>query len=99
MNIGFCIEVDTKTSKIKIDKKFKGSLSKVLKDYTKDKLNEHGELYLNQTFISYFGVDAVGLGLVKEIIRDNFPCKEILVTNAGCTISAYCRPIHSAYYF
>lgn len=92
LNIKPCIEVDNTSGKMNVGKKYRGSLKKVLTNYTKDKLKEHPSIQLNRIFITHSGIDEEYIELVKNTIEETYHFKEIFVTRAGCTISSHCGP-------
>jgi len=92
LNIKPCIEVDNTSGKMKVGKKYRGPLNKVLKKYTVDKLTEYDNLKLDRIFITHSGISEDIIELVRETIEDTVHFNEILVTRAGCTISAHCGP-------
>jgi DegV family protein with EDD domain len=92
LNIKPCIEVDNATGKMGVGKKYRGSLDKVLKHYTNDRLKDRTDLKLDRVFITHSGISQERIDLVKNTIRELADFKEILVTRAGCTISSHCGP-------
>jgi DegV family protein with EDD domain len=92
LNIKPCIEVDNSCGKMKVGKKYRGTLKKVLKNYTIDKLNNNNYINPDRIFLTHSGTTSENIDLVKRTIEENFDFKEILVTRAGCTISSHCGP-------
>lgn len=91
-NIKPCIEVDNTTGKMGVGKKYRGSLERVLKNYTMDKLKNRTDLKLDRIFITHSGISSERIELVQRTIQDLTDFKEIFVTRAGCTISSHCGP-------
>lgn len=92
LNIKPCIEVDNTSGKMKVGKKYRGPLNKVLKKYTIDKLTEYGDLKLDRVFITHSGISQEMIDIVRETVEETAEFKEILITQAGCTISSHCGP-------
>lgn len=92
LNIKPCIEVDNTSGKMSLGKKYRGSLDKVLKQYTQDKLEEYPDLKLDRAFITHSGISEERIELVRKIIQERADFKEIFVARAGCTISSHCGP-------
>ncbi|WP_207671419.1 DegV family protein [Clostridium thermarum] len=92
LNIKPCIEVDNTSGRMGVGKKYRGSLDKVLKHYTEDKLKDRTDLKLDRVFITHSGISDERIELVKNTIKELADFKEILVTRAGCTISSHCGP-------
>lgn len=92
LNIKPCIEVDNTSGKMNVGKKYRGSLAKTLKRYTKDKLEGCTDLKLDRVFITHSGTSDENINAVKAMVEEFADFKEILVTRAGCTISSHCGP-------
>lgn len=80
-----------KEGKIVSDKKYKGKMSSVVKNYRNDLNNELDNANKDLVFITHTGAD-------KSIIDDTIDYlksigfKRICVTSAGCVISSHCGP-------
>lgn len=92
LNIKPCIEVDNSDSSMSVGKKYRGSLQKVLRKYTNDKLKQFPNINLERIFITHSGTDSENIELVKQIVEETYDFKEIHITRAGCTISSHCGP-------
>lgn len=92
LNIKPCIEVDNTTGKMKVGKKYRGSLDKVLKHYTLDKLKDRTDLKLDRVFITHSGISEERIEIVRKTIEEVADFKEIFITRAGSTISSHCGP-------
>ncbi len=92
LNIKPCIEVDNSSGNMSVGKKYRGSLDKVLKHYTTDKLANRNDLKLDRVFITHSGISEERIELVRRTIEELADFKEILITRAGCTISSHCGP-------
>lgn len=92
LNIKPCIEVDHTSGNMNVGKKYRGSLSRVFKRYTQEKLKEHDNLKLDRIFITHSGTSPENIELVQKTIEENVNFDEIIVTQAGCTISSHCGP-------
>jgi len=92
LNIKPCIEVDNTSGMMKVGKKYRGPLNKVLKKYTVDKLTEHDNLKLDRVFITHSGISEEMINIVRRTIEETAEFKEILITQAGCTVSSHCGP-------
>lgn len=92
LNIKPCIEVDPSNGKMTVGKKYRGSLKKSLKRYTKDKLTEYENINPERIFITHSGTSEENIELVRQTIEETMEFKEIIVNRAGCTISSHCGP-------
>ena len=85
-----CIEVVD--AKMRVGKKYRGSLEKCLERYVRDKLADVDSLDLRRIFITHSNMDQKSVDRVHEIVASCAPFQEILETKAGCTISCHCGP-------
>lgn len=92
LNIKPSIEVDNSSGNMNVGKKYRGALSKALKQYTIDKLENVNDLKLDRIFITHSGTDPENIEIVRNTIMDMCDFEEIIVTRAGCTISSHCGP-------
>lgn len=92
LNLKPCIEVNNKDGSMSVRKKYRGTLEKVLVNYTRTKLNEYQNIRKEQIFITHSGIDQNYIDLVKNTIEETFHFDHIYVTRASCTISCHCGP-------
>ena len=85
-----CIAVTD--GKMGVEKKFRGSFEKCVRDYVTDRLAGRTDLDLRRVFITHSGVDDEIVRIARETIRSLQPFEEICVTRAGCTVSSHCGP-------
>jgi fatty acid-binding protein DegV len=73
-------------------KKYRGKMTDVLKEYVKERISEPDNIQGNRIFLTHSGnCDEIALEL-KEIVKEVYPDKEILITRAGSTVSVHCGP-------
>lgn len=88
-----CIQVDpAKNGAMGVGKKYRGTLDKALVQYVSDLLTDRRDLKLDRVFITHSGMAPERIELVKKTVEKCADFREILVTRAGCTISAHCGP-------
>lgn len=87
-----CIEVSNEDSKMGVGKKYRGTLDKCLQEYVADRLNGRDDIVTNRIFITHSGISEERIALVKAEIEKHMHFDEVLITRAGCTISAHCGP-------
>ncbi len=92
LNIKPCIEVDNTSGNMGVGKKYRGSLSRVFKQYTLDQLKRYDKINPKRVFITHSGTSSKNIELVKQVIEEHANFEEILITRAGCTISSHCGP-------
>ena len=90
LNLKPCIEV--KSGKLSVVKKYRGSYSKCLTSYIKDRLTERDDLDRNILFVTNTPISDDCHEAVKNAIADFADFKNIYWTQAGCTISCHCGP-------
>ncbi len=87
-----CIEVSNEDSTMTVGKKYRGTLDKVLAEYVKDRLDGRDDIRTDRIFITHSGISEERIQLVKEAVEQYKHFDEVLITRAGCTISAHCGP-------
>ena len=90
LNLKPCIEV--KGGKMTVVKKYRGSYSRCLTNYVKDRLCDRTDIDSGILFLTYTPVSDECLNAVKESIRQYGRFDTILETTAGCTVSCHCGP-------
>jgi DegV family protein with EDD domain len=85
-----CIEMVD--GKMKVVRKYRGSLTDVLQKYVVDQLSNAKNINFDRLFIAHSGVKNEIIELVKEKIEKLFDFKEIVVTRVGCAVSTHCGP-------
>ncbi|MBP3514403.1 MAG: DegV family protein, partial [Elusimicrobiaceae bacterium] len=86
------IKVDNADGSMGVDKKFRGTFEKAMSDYIADQLKDRTDIDTRRIFITHSGVSEERLALAKELVEQYGNFDEILITRAGCTISAHCGP-------
>jgi DegV family protein with EDD domain len=87
-----CIEVNNADSTMGVGKKYRGSLDKCLQEYVADRLKDRTDIDTARIFITHSGISEERIQLVRDTINQYMHFDEILITRAGCTISAHCGP-------
>ena len=85
-----CIEV--RDGRMQVSKKYRGALKRCLNDYIKDRLADRADIDPSRAFITHTVQDAALLEHTKKAVQDAFPFAEVLITDAGGTISSHCGP-------
>lgn len=78
--------------KMAVGKKYRGSFERCLEHYVADKLADTETIDLSRVFITHSACSDEIVALVRRLVADKAPFKEIEVTTAGCTISTHCGP-------
>ncbi|HPW00452.1 MAG TPA: DegV family protein [Oscillospiraceae bacterium] len=85
-----CIEVVN--GKMAVGKKYRGNFEKCCEEYIADRLKDRDDIDLHRIFFTWTAVDPKLIHALEKKIRSYQPFKEVLVTEAGSTISGHCGP-------
>lgn len=83
-----CIEV--KNGTMGVSKKYRGKYSETLKQYVADRLTDYSDIDLSRVFVTHAGCDEEIVNQVVEQVKATVPFEELIVSRAGCTVSAHC---------
>lgn len=83
---------NAKNGAMSVGKKYRGSMEKVLEEYVRHQLERRDDLCLERVFITHSGCPDSHIQLVKKLVCDLQPFKEVFITQASCTISCHCGP-------
>ncbi len=90
LNLKPCIEV--KDGKMGVAKKYRGSYSKCLASYVKDRLADRDDLDRQTLFATRTPITEDCLDAVKEAIDAYADFENVYWSEAGCTVSCHCGP-------
>lgn len=82
--------IEVKEGKMGMAKKYRGPFMKVAESYVKDTLNKFNTPDLTRCFITYSTITPEVLNIVEETLKENSNFKEILLTQAGATVTSHC---------
>ena len=85
-----CIQV--KDGKMGVEKKYRGSFERYIRDYITDRLAGRDDFDLRRVFITHSGVSPEIEALAEKTVRELQPFEEVCITRAGCTVSSHCGP-------
>ncbi len=85
-----CIEV--RDGAMIVGRKYRGVFEKALRLYVLDRLHDPSVLEPSRLFITGAGCDPEVVTMVRSLVEEHAQFKEIIVTEAGCTISNHCGP-------
>ncbi len=71
-------------------KKYRGKYIACLREYVADRVGDYSDIDLDRVFVTHAGVDEEILDEVRDLVAKTAPFKEVIVSRAGCTISAHC---------
>ena len=90
LNLKPCIEV--RDGKMVVVKKYRGSYSKCLASYVKDRLAEREDLTRDTLFVTKTSVSDEEYAAVMEAVGQYGNFAQTYETLAGCTVSCHCGP-------
>lgn len=90
LNLKPCIEV--KNGKMSVVKKYRGTYSKCLAAYVKDRIAERDDLQRHTLFVTHTPVTDECEQAVKKAVDEYADFENIYWTKAGCTVSCHCGP-------
>lgn len=88
--LGIKPSIELKDGKMCMAKKYMGKLIKVCEKYVIETLNKYNNPDLARVFITYSTIESDVLNAVKSTLEQNANFKEILITEAGATITSHC---------
>lgn len=83
-----CIEV--KNGVMGVGKKYRGLYAKVLSEYVDERLTNIDDIDTKRAFVTHAGCDEETVNAVFEQVKASGIFDEVLLTRAGCTVSAHC---------
>ena len=87
------IAVDNQTGKLEVAKKYRGKTDIVHKQYITDRMNEIKRIEPDRVVIAESGgVSPKTLAFANGVIEGKDKFNQVIVTDAGCTISSHCGP-------
>ena len=73
-----------------VSKKYRGKYSETLKQYVSERLDDISAIDLSRIFVTHAGCDPEIVDQVVNQVKATAPFGEVIVTRAGCTVSAHC---------
>ncbi len=84
--------IQVKDGKMSVVKKYRGKMPEVLKQYTNERLNIENKFVGKRIFVTHSGGCEEIAEELKAIVSAAYPDKEVIITQAGCTVSCHCGP-------
>lgn len=87
------IAVDVETGKLDVAKKYRGKMDVVYKQYINDQLGEIKRIHPDRVVIANSGdVPPEIIGFAKGMVEGKDKFEQVILADAGCTISSHCGP-------
>ena len=90
LNLKPCIEV--KDGKMTVVKKYRGNFAKSLAAYVKERLAGREDVDRDTLFLTRTVIDDACYGAVMEAVKELGGFRQVVETEAGCTVSCHCGP-------
>ncbi|NLM41495.1 MAG: DegV family protein [Firmicutes bacterium] len=75
-----------------VGRKYRGNFDKAVRLYVQDRLEQNGQLDPCRAFITHVACSDEVLNMVRSLLEARNYFKEIIITEAGCTITNHCGP-------
>lgn len=75
-----------------VGKKYRGNMEKTILDYVRGRLEGRTDVDPCRIFVTHAQVNKPMVDKVVALVKELQPFREVLVTEAGCTISSHCGP-------
>ncbi|MEE3450443.1 MAG: DegV family protein [Acutalibacteraceae bacterium] len=91
LNIKPCIEVNTSDGAfMTLGRKYRGKYDKVVYEYIREKLSQYSEFDVSRLIIVSSDIPQEIVDEAYRIVSDLCVFKDIMICNAGCTITSHC---------
>lgn len=85
-------EIKVTDGKMGVGRKYRGSLKKSIADYVRGALEGREDIDLHRIFVTHSGLEPEHVEEIVSLVKELQPFEEVLITEAGCTISGHCGP-------
>lgn len=75
-----------------VGRKYRGTFEKAVQLYVEDRLEQNGGLDPCRAFITHVGCSSEVVEMVRSILAERDYFEEIIITEAGCTVTNHCGP-------
>ena len=85
-------EIRVVEGKMIVGKKYRGDAQRTILDYVKGRLEGRTDVDTHRIFITHAKAPQEIVDQVVALVKELHPFEEVLVTEAGCTVSSHCGP-------
>lgn len=85
-------EIRVVEGKMIVGKKYRGDAQRTILDYVRGRLEGRTDVDTRRIFITHAKAPQEIVDQVVALVKELHPFEEVLVTEAGCTISSHCGP-------
>lgn len=85
-------EIQVVDGKMQVGKKYRGEMERSVLQYVRGRLEGQGNIDLSRIFVTHSGVPTEIVEKVISLVKELQPFREVIETEAGCTIASHCGP-------
>ena len=85
-------EIRVVEGKMIVGKKYRGDAQRTILDYVRGRLEGRTDVDTHRIFITHAKAPQEIVDQVVALVKELHPFEEVLVTEAGCTVSSHCGP-------
>ncbi|MBQ8555018.1 MAG: DegV family protein [Clostridia bacterium] len=85
-------EIEVVDGKMQVGKKYRGEMERSILAYVRGRLEGRTDIQTGRIFVTHSGVPGEVLEKVIALVKELQPFREVIDTQAGCTISSHCGP-------
>lgn len=78
--------------KLELAKKYRGKIEAIQTNYIQDQLQKHNRIHRGIVFLCHSGIPAHQAEALRRLVESTLDFEQVILTEAGCTISAHCGP-------
>lgn len=85
-------EIEVKHGAMQVGRKYRGSMEKTVLDYVRGRLEGRTDVETGRIFVTHSPMPHELVEKVMDLVKELHPFREVIESNAGCTISTHCGP-------
>ena len=85
-------EIRVQDGKMNVGAKYRGSMERSVLDYVKGRLAGRDDVDTGRIFVTHSPMPQELVDKVVALVKELHPFREVIVTDAGCTIASHCGP-------
>lgn len=78
--------------KLELAKKYRGKIETIQVNYIQDQLQKHNRIHRGIALLCHTGIPAQQVEALRRLVESTLDFEQVILTEAGCTISAHCGP-------
>ena len=85
-------EIEVNDGTMGVGRKYRGTAQKSVEDYIRGRLEGRSDIDLTRVFVTHTRMDEGILSAAVALVKSLQPFAEVIVNDAGCTVSSHCGP-------